>query len=66
MAILNIVDIFRRWCKLNFRTMWNQLKSCHFSKRIGARRQYLRIFCYLLNGIGFNLDKQSSSIQKYN
>ena len=64
MAILNPVDIFRRWCKLNFRTIWSQFKSWHFSERIGARRQYLWIFCYLLNGIGFNLDKHwSSSIQ---
>ena len=57
MVILNPVDIFRRWCKLNFRAMWSQFKSCHFSERIGARKQQLRIFCYLLNGIGFKLDK---------
>ena len=58
MAILNPVDIFRRWCKLNFRTMWKKFKSCNFSERIGARRQYLSVFSYLgINGIGFNLDK---------
>ena len=69
-AILNLVDIFRRWCKLSFR---------HFSEKIGARRPYFNflyklleiidqkqlgqlfwkpsyIYCYLLNGIGLDLD----------
>ena len=40
MAILNLLDISCRWCKLNFRPKWGQLKSCHFSERIGVRWQY--------------------------
>ena len=39
-AILNSVDIFRGWCKLNFGPMRGQVKSRHFSERIGARRKY--------------------------
>ena len=34
-AILNRVDIFRRWCKLSFRPL---------DKRIDARRQYFLLF----------------------
>ena len=30
MAILNTIDISRRWCKLNFGHVRDQLKSCHF------------------------------------
>ena len=78
-AILNLVDIFRRWCKLSFRPMQGQVKSRHFSEKIGARRPYFNfsykfleiisqkqlgqlfwkpsyIYCYLLNGIGLDLD----------
>ena len=39
-AILTIIDIFRRWCKLNFRPLPGLAKSGHFPKRIDARRQY--------------------------
>ena len=39
-AILNFVDIFRRWCKLSFRPMQGQVKSRHFSEQISARRPY--------------------------
>ena len=31
-AILNPVNIFRTWCKLNFRAMQGQFKSHHFSE----------------------------------
>ena len=31
-AILNPVDVFRRWCKLSFRPMRDQVKSHHFSE----------------------------------
>ena len=31
-AILNPVDVFRRWCKLSFRPMRDQVKSRHFSE----------------------------------
>ena len=30
-AILNSVDIFRRWCKLNFWLLWGHVKSHHFT-----------------------------------
>ena len=40
MAILNAMDIFRRCCKVNFGSIKGQVKSRHFSKKIGTRRQY--------------------------
>ena len=43
-AILNMTDISRRWCKLNFGTLRGYLKSCHFLERIDARRQYFYFF----------------------
>ena len=39
-VIFNPVDIFHRWCKLNFGLMQSQVKSHRFSERIGVRRQY--------------------------
>ena len=39
-AILNLVDIFSRWCELNFGLTPRQVKSRHFSERIGAWGQY--------------------------
>ena len=30
-AILNPADVFRRWCKVNFRPMRDQVNSRHFS-----------------------------------
>ena len=48
-AILNIIDIPRRWCKLNFGPMWDQVKSCYFPERIGERKQY---FSFLYNFFG--------------
>ena len=39
-AILNIIDIYRKWCKLNFGPLWDQVKSRHFPERIDAMRQY--------------------------
>ena len=38
-AILNTIDIFRMWCKLNFRPLRGQVKSRHLLERIDARRQ---------------------------
>ena len=38
-AILNIIDISRKWCKLNFGSMRGQVKSRDFPDRIDARRQ---------------------------
>ena len=31
-VILNTVDVFRRWYKLSFRPMQDQVKSRHFSE----------------------------------
>ena len=39
-AILNTIDISRRWCKLNFGPLRDRVKSRHFSERIEPRRQY--------------------------
>ena len=39
-AILNLVGIFSRWCELNFGLTPRQVKSRHFSERIGAWGQY--------------------------
>ena len=36
---LNTTDVFRSWCKLNFGPLRGYVKSCHFPKRIDARRQ---------------------------
>ena len=49
-AILNPLDIFRRWCKLNFRPMRDQVKSRHFSEQTGARRPHFH-FLYKYIGI---------------
>ena len=40
-VILNPLDIFRRWWKLNFGPMKGQVKSRHFSEGIVESRQYL-------------------------
>ena len=42
-AILNLVDIFRRWCKLSFRPMQGQVKSRHFSEK-QARGDHILTF----------------------
>ena len=49
-TILNSVDIFRRWCKLNFGPLQSQDKSHNFSERIEAKRQYF-YFLYIFLGI---------------
>ena len=84
-AMLNPADIFRRWCKLSFRPMRDQVKSRHFSEQTGARRPYFHflykyigittykqlgqlfwkliwIYCYLLNGIGLDLELHNSNL----
>ena len=43
MVIFNSVDIFCRWCKLNFGPMWGQVKMPNFSERIALRRQYFHL-----------------------
>ena len=52
-TILNRKDIFRRWCKLNFGTLRDQVKSCYFSERIGAWRQYFYFLYKFLGTIGW-------------
>ena len=49
-AILNPMDVFRRWCKLSFRPMGGQVKSRHFSEQTGTRRSYFH-FLYKYIGI---------------
>ena len=44
-AILNIIDVSRGWCKLNFGPLRGQVKSRYFPERRDARRPY----CYFLN-----------------
>ena len=84
-AILNPVDVFRRWYKLSFWPMRDQVKSRHFSEQTGARRPYFHflykyfriisykqrgqlfwkliwIYCYLLNGIGLDLELHYSNL----
>ena len=84
-AILNPVDVFRRWYKLSFWPMRDQVKSRHFSEQTGARRPYFHflykyfriisykqrgqlfwkliwIYCYLLNGIGLDLELHNSNL----
>ena len=84
-AILNPVDVFRRWYKLSFWPMRDQVKSRHFSEQTGAPRPYFHflykyfriisykqrgqlfwkliwIYCYLLNGIGLDLELHNSNL----
>ena len=49
-AILNIIDISRKWCKFNFGPLWDQVKLCHFPGRIDARRQFF-YFLYKFFGM---------------
>ena len=56
-AILNPVNVFRRWYKLSFWPMRDQVKSRHFSEQTGARRpyfhflyKYFRIISYKQRG----------------
>ena len=49
MAILNIIDVSRGWCMLNFGPLRGQVNSPHFPKRIDARRQY---FYFLYKNLG--------------
>lgn len=35
--VSTVIDTFRRWCNLNFGPMRDQLKSPHFSEKIGMR-----------------------------
>ena len=46
------IDISRRWCKLDFRLLQGQVKSCHFPERIDAWRQYFYILHKFLRIIG--------------
>ena len=48
-AILNTIDISRRWCRLDFGPLRDQAKSRHFPERIDATRQY---FYYLYKFLG--------------
>ena len=50
---LNPADMFCRWCKLNFQLLQDQLKSCHFSKVIEAKRKYFYFLYVFLGIIGF-------------
>ena len=54
-AILNPVENFRWWCKLNFGLLRGHVKSCQFTaillKGYYARRQY---FFILFKGISWN------------
>ena len=50
MAIINTIEISRRWCKLNFAPLRGQVKSCHFPERIDRRRKYI-YFLYKILGI---------------
>ena len=43
-AILNIIDVSHKWCKLNFGPYRGHVKSCHFPERTDARRQYFYFF----------------------
>ena len=51
-AILNIIDISRKWCKLNFGPLRRLVKSRHFPERINARRQYFYFLWKFLGIIG--------------
>ena len=50
--ILNSVDIFCRWYKLNFRLLQGQVKSYDFYERIEAKRQYFYFLYIFLETIG--------------
>ena len=43
MDILNLMDIFRGRCKLNFGIVQGQVKSRHFSEWIGVNRQHFHV-----------------------
>ena len=43
-AILDTIDISRRWCKLNFGLLRGHVKSCYLPERIDASRQYFYYF----------------------
>ena len=43
MGILNLMDIFRGWCKLNLGIVQGQVKSRHFSEWIGVNRQHFHV-----------------------
>ena len=49
-AILDPLDVFRRWCKLSFRPMRDQVKSRNFSELMGAQKPYFH-FLYKFIGI---------------
>ena len=52
MAILDAIDISRRWCKLSFESLRGLVESCHFPERMGARRQYYYFLCKSIGMIG--------------
>ena len=47
-AILNAIVISPRCCKLNFGSLWNHIKSCHFPELIDVRRQYFHFFIQII------------------
>ena len=47
-AILNLVDIFRSWCKLNFRPLRGHVKSRCFTERIHARDNNFTLCTFFL------------------
>ena len=53
-AIVNIIDIFHRRCKLNFGPLRGQVKSRHFPERINAWRQYFYFLYKFLGIVGRN------------
>ena len=52
MAILNAIDISRRWCKLNFGALQGQVEPGHFPEKIDTRRQYFYVLYKYLGLIG--------------
>ena len=66
-AILNPVDIFRRWCKLKFGLLRGHIKSLHFhfTENIYAKRYY-SYFLYVFLGItGYKRQSSKILIQIY-
>ena len=78
MAILNPVDIFRRWCKLSFRPntiflnrqargayfhfLYQYMGIISYKKLRQLFWKLIWIYCYLLNGIGLDLELYNSNL----
>ena len=52
-TILNPVNIFCKWYKLNFGLTQGQVKSYHFYERIEVKRQYFYFLYIFLGEIGW-------------